>query len=632
MSNENKASFWSTVRDVAHIDENITFASEMLDKYSWKKEEQIQLTQQMERIRTKQKDDCLNLSVIGEFSCGKSSFINALLNIDLLTSSVIQGTTVTNTIIYYSPQPVITISFRDGRHQSLEPESMDELRQQVSVITTDGDAAQHIAMVSVGLPSPLLEQNIRIIDTPGTNSLATWHEDVTRQALSDLSDLAIILTDSTKPLPMTLMDFIEENVHGLLSQCAVAATRFDLVPQGERDSIMTYISKKMCHDFDLPSFLVLPFSPLAVIGQLQGQKLVEEQEKMAKLTEENAQKLLSYMAERRQIAQMHKLLDLTDKMFTALQSNINGKLEECQKELELLQRSLTANLKDFIEEQKRKIGGKMDMECEVMRSGIRTVCEAEVHLAKKRMEKLLLDNRATTATAIKEYVNGQYIKNCEKEAKSIHDCLHIYDKQLPKLFKKYMKQFQEAFQKEFEKLQILKVDFKGTNVDTTDKTKMTISDLGSSFHFLNEEENHENWCFGGGAAGGAGLGLLIGGPVGAVVGGIIGFLVGGFNTHDAADIKRNVLSKLSTPLNNFCKQVQDDTVDTLDKWTMDTCQALRDEMDRYLKAYRDTVNNKIRYNKEKQKKLQAEIDVINQDLALLTAHQQQLQTALKQMK
>ena len=73
MSNENKASFWSTVRDVAHIDENITFASEMLDKYSWKKEEQKQLTQQMERIRTKQKDDCLNLSVIGEFSCGKSS-------------------------------------------------------------------------------------------------------------------------------------------------------------------------------------------------------------------------------------------------------------------------------------------------------------------------------------------------------------------------------------------------------------------------------------------------------------------------------------------------------------------------------------------------------------------------------
>ena len=117
-----------------------------------------------------------------------------------------------------------------------------------------------------------------------------------------------------------------------------------------------------------------------------------------------------------------------------------------------------------------------------------------------------------------------------------------------------------------------------------------------------------------------------------MVGGIIGFLVGGFNTHDAADIKRNVLSKLSTPLNNFCKQVQDDTVDTFDKWTMDTCQALRDEMDRYLKAYRDTVNNKIRYNKAKQKKLQAEIDVINQDLALLTAHQQQLQTALKQMK
>ena len=64
--------------------------------------------------------------------------------------------------------------------------------------------AQHL---EVGYPSDFLQQGIRIIDTPGTNSLEQWHEDVTKEAIREQADACIILTSAEKPFPESFCRF-----------------------------------------------------------------------------------------------------------------------------------------------------------------------------------------------------------------------------------------------------------------------------------------------------------------------------------------------------------------------------------------------------------------------------------------
>lgn len=101
MGNESK--IYEQISEYVDISSHIQFAESLIDRYEWDKETKKRLVSQLQLIHNKEKDKCLNLSVIGEFSTGKSTFINALLGEELLIYSVIQGTTVVNTVIEYCP-------------------------------------------------------------------------------------------------------------------------------------------------------------------------------------------------------------------------------------------------------------------------------------------------------------------------------------------------------------------------------------------------------------------------------------------------------------------------------------------------------------------------------------------------
>ena len=64
---------------MADIDGHIQFMKTLMKKYEfpWKQREQLQA--ELKKIQVRQNEKTLNMAVIGEFSSGKSSFINALL-------------------------------------------------------------------------------------------------------------------------------------------------------------------------------------------------------------------------------------------------------------------------------------------------------------------------------------------------------------------------------------------------------------------------------------------------------------------------------------------------------------------------------------------------------------------------
>ena len=230
---ENSDNIYDHLKEYADLSGHIEFAENLIRKYRWDDGSRQSLETQILRIRNKQKDRCLNLSVIGEFSTGKSSFINALLGVELLVSSVIQGTTVVNTIIEYYPQPLLYVLKTDGTYEVIQTSSFKELSEKLSHVTTDPETARTIRLVRVGFPSELLATGIRIIDTPGTNSTQSWHEDVTREALKHLSDLSIVLVDAIHPMTSTLVDFLLDNIPYTLKHSTCAAICLSRRPCGQ---------------------------------------------------------------------------------------------------------------------------------------------------------------------------------------------------------------------------------------------------------------------------------------------------------------------------------------------------------------------------------------------------------------
>lgn len=105
---------WDNLRELTELDGHIEFAGELLMRYGWDEQSQPALLRQFRLICEKQRDPKLNLSVIGEFSVGKSSFINALLRSELLESGALQGTTTVPVWIEDSKRYSLSFRRRQG--------------------------------------------------------------------------------------------------------------------------------------------------------------------------------------------------------------------------------------------------------------------------------------------------------------------------------------------------------------------------------------------------------------------------------------------------------------------------------------------------------------------------------------
>ncbi len=120
-------------------------------------------------------EDRFLIVIVGEFNSGKSTFINALLNTDLLQT----GVTPTTALIHL---------IRHGETQT---------------ITSVEDWG-----LLVTLPSPLLE-SVSLVDTPGTNSVFADHAILTNWFFPR-ADLVIFVTSADRPYSESESHFLQE--------------------------------------------------------------------------------------------------------------------------------------------------------------------------------------------------------------------------------------------------------------------------------------------------------------------------------------------------------------------------------------------------------------------------------------
>lgn len=176
----------------------------------------------IQELKTELMNDKFQIVVVGEFSRGKSTFINALLGRRLLPSSAKPTTAILN-IISYHPEPSINIYFHDKSKPKMtltetefrqlvapkdpiigDPESEREYEKQIEFL-------QSIRYAQIGYPIDICQDWIEIIDTPGTNDLDPMREQITNNIIPK-SDAAILLLSATKILSESELSFLKHRL------------------------------------------------------------------------------------------------------------------------------------------------------------------------------------------------------------------------------------------------------------------------------------------------------------------------------------------------------------------------------------------------------------------------------------
>ncbi|HEV7554037.1 MAG TPA: dynamin family protein, partial [Kofleriaceae bacterium] len=134
-------------------------------------------------------DQPLLVTVMGEFSSGKSSFVNAFIGADVAPTGI-TPTTATINVVRYGRERGGRVIAADGATLEL---GWDALMSHLRALTPA--AARKIDRVEILVPLPQLEK-INIVDTPGLNSIQPEHEATARAFIARADAIVWMFTAS----------------------------------------------------------------------------------------------------------------------------------------------------------------------------------------------------------------------------------------------------------------------------------------------------------------------------------------------------------------------------------------------------------------------------------------------------
>lgn len=255
--------------------------------------------------------------IIGEFNAGKSSFINALIEDDLLPTGI-TPTTEAIELIRYSETPVRKPNMRE-------------------------DGIREWGHPNTGAPG------VALVDTPGTGSVFQKHEKVAKSFLHR-SDLVIFLISAKRAFAETERIYLElAKHHG--KKIILVVNQIDLLAPQERQEVRRFIERQVEDLLDISPLLFMVSAKEAQAARAQnganssaGGVDAVRAHLRGVLSEQSPaqQKLIAQLEMAERIVRRH--LDTADSK-AALVSLDTSKVREVQHELEQQAQGLSAQLR-----------------------------------------------------------------------------------------------------------------------------------------------------------------------------------------------------------------------------------------------------------------------------------------------
>ncbi len=225
----------------------------------------------------------IHVLVVGEFKQGKSTLINALLNVDICPASD-DVATVVPTMVRHGAEPSASLIVEEASDDSAE-KSLDaapaRIRREpldLSDIATmasergDPEAQKGVRMLEVAIPRRILESGMAIIDTPGVGGLNSVHGAATESALS-MADMVLFVTDASQELSANELAFFQR-AYSRCENLVVILTKIDIYPQWRR---ILDINRGHLASANLPIDLIPVSSVLRRMAHDEGSKELNDE-------------------------------------------------------------------------------------------------------------------------------------------------------------------------------------------------------------------------------------------------------------------------------------------------------------------------------------------------------------------
>jgi GTPase Era involved in 16S rRNA processing len=212
---------------------------------------------QILELKTRLARGKLHLAVLGQFNRGKSTFLNALIGMNVLPTSVLPITSVP-TIISYDDHVSCRVRFLDQKPDLVVRRSLEAIQDVLKKYVAEENNPNNqlcVKEVEVTCPSPLLGNGTVLLDTPGFGST---HLHNTRAALTVLTecDAAIFLLSADPPLTQTELEFLKQ-VNIYVPRIFFVVNKIDLLTKNELLTIDRFIKNVLVMQLKYPADLEL---------------------------------------------------------------------------------------------------------------------------------------------------------------------------------------------------------------------------------------------------------------------------------------------------------------------------------------------------------------------------------------
>jgi small GTP-binding protein len=187
-------------------------------------------------------EERFSIVVLGEFNHGKSTFINALLDEAVLPVGI-TPTTAVLAHVRHGKKLAATAVYESGTRKTIEGADLPRW------LTVEGEEARKreepLAYVEITHPSPLLQENVTIVDTPGVNDINDQRAEIT-YGYVPRADAVIFLLDAGQILTASERQFLEERIlRSSRDRLVFVVTKADALEPAELEEALAFARKHL---------------------------------------------------------------------------------------------------------------------------------------------------------------------------------------------------------------------------------------------------------------------------------------------------------------------------------------------------------------------------------------------------
>ena len=249
---------------------------------------------QINSVNSRLVEDVFRLVIVGEFSRGKSTFVNALLRRKIFPAFKNPTTAIISKVVY-GDTPQFQIYYNgNSTPESLTEENFKKLIAAPEPDETDENSVKDfiknqefftsVDHAEISYPLEFCKNGVEIVDTPGTNDLNVGRIAITYGYLNR-ADAVVLLLSATQPLSKSESQFLRERILGnqINDIFFVVSHKDDLNDESEGGRVLNFVrenlNKILPNSVHLENriFLVSGLGALLYHMNLRGEKLTSKQ-------------------------------------------------------------------------------------------------------------------------------------------------------------------------------------------------------------------------------------------------------------------------------------------------------------------------------------------------------------------